>query len=197
MSKTAESPLVAAARALSEHLARFEETSLEAARAPINSEKALNRARKSLQECSEHEGKLAASLRDLAAAMQGMQAQQQRCVEHTALAAERIRQRQDERLALQDRLLRLGDNAREVSAPVAALPEGANEPGSTQAIGPLQEVVRRLEAVIAEAAAVTALAHEGDWADLERDTHSLEQQLQSARNRVLIGLRKLSEEAPS
>jgi chromosome segregation ATPase len=197
MSKTADSPLVAAARALTEHLTRFEEASLDAARAPINSEKALTRARKTLQECSEHEGKLAASLRDLAAAMQGMQQQQQRCVEHTAVAAERIRQRQDERLALQERLLRLGDNARAVSAPVAALPDGASEPGSTEAIAPLQEVVRRLEAVIAEAAEVTALARQGDWADLERDTHSLEQQLQSARNRVLIGLRKLAEDAPS
>lgn len=197
MSKTAESPLVAAARALTEHLTRFEEVSSSVASAPINSEKALSRARKSLLECSEHEGRLAESLRNLAQAMQAMQQQQQRCVEHTAVAAERIRQRQDERLALQERLLKLGDNAREVSAPVAALPEGANEPGSTEAIAPLQEVVRRLEAVIAEAAEVTALARQGDWADLERDTHSLEQQLQSARNRVLLGLRKLAEDAPS
>jgi chromosome segregation ATPase len=197
MSKNAESPLIAAARALTEHLTRFEETSLEVSRAPINSEKALARARKGLQECSEHEGRLAESLRSLASAMQGMQQQQQRCVEHTALAAERIRQRQDERLALQERLLKLGDNAREVSAPVQTLSEGANAPGSTEAIAPLQEVVRRLEAVIAEAGEVTALARQGDWADLERDTHSLEQQLQSARNRVLIGLRKLVEDAPS
>jgi hypothetical protein len=196
MSKSTESPLLIAARALSNDLLHFEQLSSELGRLVINSEKTLQRARKGLQECSEHEAKLAESLRGFAGAMQAMQALQQRCMEQTALATERVRQRQEERAQLQQRLQSLGDNARDVSAPVAALAEGS-EGVASDALGPLQEVARRLELVIAEAIEVTELARQGEWADLERDTHSLEQQLQAARNRVLIGLRRLAQEAPS
>jgi hypothetical protein len=196
MSKSTESPLLIAARALSDDLQHFEQLSAELGRLVINSEKTLQRARKGLQECSEHEAKLAESLRGFAGAMQAMQAMQQRCMEQTALATERVRQRQEERAQLQQRLLSLGDNARDVSAPVAALGE-SSEGVANDALGPLQEVARRLELVIAEATEVTELARQGQWADLERDTHSLEQQLQAARNRVLIGLRRLAQDAPS
>jgi hypothetical protein len=196
MSKTTETPLLIAARVLSDDLQHFEQLSAELGRLVINSEKSLQRARKGLQECSEHEAKLAESLRGFASAMQSMQAMQQRCMEQTALVTERIKQRQEERVQLQQRMQLLAGSAREVSAPVDALPDGSNTvPG--EALGPLQEVARRLESVIAEAAEVTALARSGDWTDLERDTHALEQQLQAARNRVLLGLRKLASDAPS
>jgi hypothetical protein len=196
MSKSTESPLLSAARTLSDDLQHFEQMSAELGRLVINSEKTLQRARKGLQECSEHEAKLAESLRCFALAMQTMQALQQRCMEQTALATERVRQRQEERVKLQERLQLLGESARDLSAPVAALPEGS-EAVPSDALGPLQEVARRLESVIAEATEVTELARQGDWSDLERDTQSLEQQLQSARNRVLIGLRRLAQDAPS
>jgi chromosome segregation ATPase len=196
MSKTVESPLLIAARTLSDDLQHFEQLSAELGRLVINSEKSLQRARKGLAECSEHEAKLAESLRGFAGAMQAMQAMQQRCMEQTALATERIKQRQEERAQLQQRMKSLGDNAREVSAPVDALPDGSDTVPA-EALAPLQEVARRLELVIADAAEVTELARRGEWADLERDTHALEQQLQSARNRVLLGLRKLASDAPS
>jgi hypothetical protein len=197
MSKTTESPLVSAARSLANDLQRFEELSAELSRLVVNSEKSLQRARRGLQECSEHEAKLAESLRGFAAAMQGMQALQQRCMDQTALATERIRVRQDERAALQQRMQLLAESARDVSAPVTALPEGAGTAVPSEMLGPLQEIGRRLEAVIADATEVTELARQGEWADLERDTHALEQQLQAARNRVLIGLRRLAQDAPS
>jgi hypothetical protein len=182
MSKSTESPLLAAARALADDLQHFEQLSAELGRLVINSDKTLQRARKGLQECSEHEAKLAESLRGFAGAMQAMQALQQRCMEQTALATERVRQRQEERAQLQQ--------------PVADLPEAPDAvPGGM--LGPLQEVWRRLEAVIAEAGQVTELARQGNWSDLERDTHSLEQQLQATRNRVLMGLRRLANDAPS
>lgn len=200
MSKTTDSPLVIAARSLADDLERFEELSAELSRVIVNSEKSLQRARRGLQECSEHEAKLAQSLRDFAVAMQSMQALQQRCMEQTALATERIRVRQEERVALQQRMQLLAESARDVSAPVTSLPEAAEAaeaPSASDMLGPLQEIGRRLDAVIADATQVTELARQGDWADLERDTHALEQQLQAARNRVLIGLRRLAKDAPS
>jgi hypothetical protein len=197
MSKTTESPLVSAARSLADDLQRFEELSAELSRMVVNSEKSLQRARRGLQECSEHEAKLAESLHAFAGAMQGMQALQQRCMEQTAAATERVRVRQDARAALQQRMQLLAESARDVSAPVSSLPDAPGEAVPSDMLGPLQEIGRRLDSVIADAAQVTELARQGDWADLERDTHALEQQLQAARNRVLIGLRRLAKDAPS
>lgn len=194
--KTSESPLLAAARQLSEHLSRFESLSEELSRLTLNSDKSLQRAHQSLEACSTHEAALAQSLRAFAEAMQGMQQTQQRCMEVTAQAAGRIAARQAERTQLQARLAALGANARQVSAPVAEL--AAQGPAETDALlVSLQEVERRLDGVIAEATELCELSRAGDWADLERDTQSLREQLQALRNRVLLMRRKLANDAPS
>ncbi|MDF3070126.1 MAG: hypothetical protein K0R38_5727 [Polyangiaceae bacterium] len=194
-SKAPESPLVTAARELTEQLARFEAQSEDLSRLTINSDKALQRARQGLEACAGHEGALSRALRAFAEAMQGVQATQQRCVEVTATTAGRIAARQAERAELQSRLATLGESARQVSAPVAELAERGVE--SASLIGSLQEVERRLDGVIAEAAALWELSRAGDWADLERDTQGMRDQLQALRNRVLLMRRKLADSAPS
>src|SRR5690349_13436 len=104
MTKQQESPLVLAARRLTDDLQRFEEQSGELGRLPINSEKSLQRARQGLEACAEHGTKLAHSLRDFAVAMQEMQAAQQRCMDLTSAAAQRVHQRGTQRASLQERL---------------------------------------------------------------------------------------------
>ncbi len=196
MSKNDESPLLAAARALASDLERFEKLSFELTRITIHSDKTLERARRGLLECSEHESKLAESLRAFALAMQGIQDTQQRCLQQTASAAERIRQRQEQRARLQDRLQLLSQKASEVTSPVGDSPDSPN-PTSSELVGSLQEIARRLDPVIAEAAEISKLAHEGEWLDIARDTGGLEQQLLATKNRVLLSLRRLAESAPS
>jgi len=196
MSKSTESPLLAAARALAEDVSRFEDLSLELSRLDINSEKSLQRARSGLEACSTHETKLAASLRGFAEAMQVVQESQRRSMDMTAEAAARLRKRQQERGELQQRLIELGARAREVSEPVAQLFSSPAE-GSPDLLAPLAEVERRLDAVIDDAAAVCDLARQGDWTDFERETQSLREQLQALRNRVMLMRRKLSSDAPS
>ncbi len=194
--KSPESPLLAAARQLAEDLNRFETLSSELNRLAINSEKSLQRARQGLEACSAHEGTLAQSLRTFAEAMQSMQLLQQRCMDVTAEAAQRIAARSAERGQLQERLAVLAENARAVSTPVSELAErGATESG--ELLLPLQEVEKRLEAVIAEASELCSLSQAGNWGDLERETQSLREQLQSLRNRVLLMRRKLANVAPS
>lgn len=196
MNKNAESLLLAAARVLSEDLERFEKLSGELSRLVISSEKTLQRAARGLRECSEHETKLAESLHRFAAAMQGMQATQQRCVEQTGLAAERIRQRQAQRAQLQERLQSLIKSAVEIGELAVAIPEAA-VPASADGLGRLQEVQQRLELVIAEATEVAELARTDDWSDVERDTQGLRQQLLAAKNRIGLGLNRLTKDAPS
>jgi len=196
MSKVQENQLVVAARLLADELERFETLSSELGRASINSEKSLLRARQGLEACAEHEAKLAESLRGFAQAMQQTQAAQLRCIEQAGAAAARIQERQLQRAELQQRLAALGQSAREVSAPVASLPEGASGM-SSEMLGPLQEVERRLDAVIAEAGEVCSLAQRDDWSDLQRDTQALQQQLQALRNKILLLRRKVAETAAS
>jgi hypothetical protein len=196
MTKSTESPLLAATRALSDDLERFEKLSGELSRLVINSDKALQRAARGLLECSEHETKLAESLRGFAQAMQAMQASQQRCMEQTTLATERVRQRQQQRAQLQERLLLLSQNAGDISNLAGALPESSTD-ASADLLSRLQAVAERLELVIAEAGEVCQLAHDEDWTDVERDTQSLKQQLLAAKNRVRLSLSKLAENAPS
>lgn len=195
-SKTRESALVTAAQKLSEGLDRFEQLSSELGRLAINSEKTLLRARQGLESCAEQEARLAEHLRDFAQAMQDTQAAQQRCIELATSAAMRVQERQAQRSDLQRRIAQLGQNAREVSEPVAALPELADAVPH-EMLAPLQEVERRLDAVIEEAGAVRACAERDDWADLERETQALQQQLQGLRNKVLLCRRKLAEGAAS
>jgi hypothetical protein len=196
MNKKPEGSLLDAARALQEDLNRFETISAELSRAPINSEKSLQRARQTLESCCEQEAKLADSLRGFAAAMQEMQLTQQRCMEMTAEATQRIQQRQEQRMALRERLVRVGESAREVSLPVAELPEeSATIP--VEMLASLQEVERRLSAVIGEAAEISEIAQRDEWADVERDIQALSQQLQAVRNRVLLCQRKVASRAPS
>ncbi len=196
MSKTQESQLLAAARQLDDDIRRFQVLSNELSRTAVNSEKSLQRARQALEECSVHESKLAETLKAFASAMQSVQAAQHSCMEATAQAAEHIARRNAERLELQGRLQRLGEAARAASTPVSELPE-LDSASSAQALGPLAEVERRLDATITEATELRALAEQGDWTDLQRDTQSLREQLQTLRNRVLLMRRKLGSEAPS
>lgn len=196
MTKSTESPLLAAVRALSDDLERFEKLSGELSRLVINSDKTLQRAARGLLECSEHEAKLAESLRGFASAMQTMQATQQHCLEQTALATERVRQRQQQRAQLQERLQLLSQNAGDISNLAGAVPE-SSDGASPDLLSRLHAVADRLELVITEAGEVSQLAHDDDWTDVERDTQSLKQQLLAAKNRVRLSLSKLSENAPS
>jgi hypothetical protein len=195
MSKNQESPLLSAARALAENVGRFEMLSQELSRLPVNSDKSLQRARQALQACSDHEAKLAQSLRAFAEAMQAMQESQRHCMGVTAEAAARVQKRQEQRALLEQRLAQLGTSAREVSQPVAALFEAPGE--SPDLMAPLAEVERRLDGVIADANGLCEAARADEWHDLERDTQSLREQLQALRNRVLLMRRKLSQIAAS
>lgn len=196
MSKHTESPLLAAARQLDEDLQRFQSLSQELSRTPINSEKTLQRAGQLLEACSAHEAKLVESLGAFAQAMQNVQQIQQACMDAIGVGSARVAARHAERLELQERVNRLGVGARAASAPVAELPQ-LDAPTSSQMLAPLDEVERRLGAVVDEAGEVSALAERGDWSDLQRQTQSLREQLQSLRNRVLLMRRKLSIDAPS
>jgi len=196
--KKNEGPLTLAAAALEKELGTFDELVGELGRLHVNSEKTLQRARQSLEACSEFEQKLAGRLRAFAEAMQLMQAKQQECMKLALEHAQRIQQRNEERNALLERVNALGLRARDINAPMSELVESENgQSDATRVLAKIQDVGERLEAVIVEAAAVATAARDEDWQDIARDADVLKQQLQSARNKVLVAQRNVASRAPS
>ena len=196
--KTPDGPLAAAAAALEGELRRYEETVAELQKLPLNSDKTLQRARKVLEECAGHQEKLAVLLPAFAQAMQQAQLRQQQCMDATAHGTDKIRTRFEARMALLERVAALGQQAQDINAPVAAVISAqVEERTPTELLKSLEDVGARTEAVIAEAEAVHKLAQDGDWQDIARDTDTLKQQLQSARNKVLVTQRNIAARAPS
>lgn len=196
-SKTPLGPLASAAAALENELRQYEETSAELSKIALNSEKTLQRARKVLEECAAHQEKLALLLPAFAMAMQTAQAKQQECMDVTQRGTERIKGRFEERMALLERVAALGQQAQDINGPVAAVVDAEGERTAAELLKTLEEVGARTEAVIAEATSVHEAAEGADWQDIARDTDSLRQQLQSARNKVLVAQRNVAARAPS
>lgn len=196
MSRKPDTSLSKAAAALEAELAHFEDLLLDL-KSPVNSEKALQRARHRLEECSACEEKLAENLRAFAEAMQVMQARQQECMQLLGERAEGVQARFADRNTLVSRINQLGQQARAVAEPITSIDESAWSSPTPELLSSVAEMSSRLEAVIEEAAAVAASAKEADWADVARDADALRQQLTAMRGKLILGQRKLASRAPS
>jgi hypothetical protein len=196
MDKKDETPLTDAACRIEEELSRFERLLLDLSR-PVSTEKTLQRARMSLEECSQSEERLAAHLTAFAQAIQGIQQRQQRCMESLAERVCRVQERHADRSALIERMAQLGLRTSEISKPIVSLQESAWSAVTPELLASVSEVSARLEEAIGEAAQISSSARASDWSDLSRDADTLKQQLQAVRNQVLLGQRKLAGQAPS
>lgn len=197
LKKDAEGPLGLAAVALDAELSRFEQTVRELNALTITTEKGLQRARRRLEQCGEHEEKLGGALQAFAAAMKETQDRQQRCMEGTITAAKRIEGRFHSRSELLERMKVLGERAREINDPVTAAMSGGEDDAAKTLLTSLKAVSDLTATIISEADALARAAKEGDWHDIERDTDALKQQLQAARNKIVAAQRDVAERAPS
>jgi chromosome segregation ATPase len=196
--KKANGPLTIAASALEGEIKRFEDLVAELGRLGVNSEKSLGRARQLLEEVAGYEERLGAHLRELSLAMQRSQERQEVAMKQALENAERIRLRHETRSQLLERVNALGERARDINEPMAALTAEAGEPANAQVVlNSVKEVSVRIDQVIEEAAALAAAAREADWVDIGRDADVLKQQLQAARNKLQLAERSAAARAPS
>jgi hypothetical protein len=193
--KKPTTPLSEAASGFENELRRFEEIVEQLRKLDISSEKNLQRGRKALEDCAASEQVLAAELTAFVKAMQAAQARQQTAMEQVGEAAKRLHARYNERQTLLERVARLGECARAINEPAASASEVNGDPQAMLAV--LAEVTNRTDEAIAEAAVVVRAAEEGNWQDIARDTDSLKQQLEAARNRILLAQRGIASRAPS
>jgi len=196
-SKKPETPLAKAAAALEGELLEYEKFVAEVKRMNLNTEKSMHRAKTLLEECAKGEQRMAERLQSFAAAMQEVQVRQQTCITEAVAAAQKIQERIQQRSALLERFSALGERARSLNEPVAALEakeDGANAQDLLKTLG---EVASRVEAVVAEADTLGADAVTDDWQDIAREATTLKQQLQSARNKILVAQRDVAGRTPS
>ena len=198
MSTKKPSPLTLAASAFEEELTRYAELTAEIVRLPITSEKSLVRAKKALGETAECQMRLAKHLTGLMQAMDGARQTQQKLMTDTMDAAKQVQQRAGEFAGLMDRFGALGQRAREVNEPVAAVVARKSEGAPpAELLAGLRDVLARLEAIIAEAEGVAGDAAKTDWQDIAREADALKQQMQSARNKLLLAEKSVASHAPS
>jgi hypothetical protein len=84
-----------------------------------------------------------------------------------------------------------------LNEPVAALEAKEGDANAQDLLKTLSEVAERTESVVAEAEALGADAVSDDWQDIAREATTLKQQLQSARNKILVAQRDVAGRTPS
>lgn len=193
MDAKSDASLTAAAAAFEEELGAYSARNTEASRTPLTSEKGLARAKKALLETAECQSRLAAHLGALVRAIDAARDHQQHLMQETLGIAERIRDRTVEFGALMERFAVLGGRASEINRPVAAIiarkSQGA---GAVELLPGLRDVLTQIDAIIEEAASLARDATDGGWSDVSREAVSLRQQMQSARNRLVLAERDMA-----
>lgn len=183
------SELVTAAEALEAQLTRFESLAEQFRKAPLNSEKSLERASKLLRDVAEQDQQLNASVSALVAAVTATRDRQQQQAESVNAHAQELQQRAETFKTLLERYGALGQSAAELNqrmqefAARRSQSQGTGEQNK-ELIDILENLDKSMEKVAEEAQRVTGLAEEKDFTDIGRQADSLRQQLLSARNKL-------------
>ena len=183
-SKREPSPLVAAAMALEEELARISSVAREAQRLPLDSQRNVERTADKLAQLGAVDEQLGPLVQQLLGAVGALVQRQQEQAVALAARAEEVRARREALRALLGRYAALGRDARELNGMVQAFASGAR-PGTGEPEPPSYDAVREtMTRLIGDAEAVARASLEQGFEDLSRQSDGLRQQLLSARNKL-------------
>lgn len=188
--KLQDSELVVAARALDAELARFESQAEQLEKAPLQSEKHLERASAMLQGLADLDEQLRGRVTALVGAISKVRDRQQAQAEAIHLRAQELQRRTE---VFKDLLVRygaLGQNAGELNVQMqqfAQQRQAAKTPEENAALaGTFQALQERMSLVADEAHSLAQAAEEQAFLDVARQADSLRQQLLSARNKMSL-----------
>ena len=181
------SELVAAAQAFDDELSHFGRLADPIRKAPLNSQKNLQRVARTFLEIGEAENRLGEAAQNLMAALtaarqrqeqqaQGLQARAQEFEQRSAVAADLLKQYGS-----------IGEQAAEINALVQgmAAKKVNGTPGADETLLPALRELRARMAKVAEAAQnLTTAAREADFDDIARQVDSLRQQIVAAEGKV-------------
>jgi hypothetical protein len=199
---TETSPLVEAARAFDETLARFGALAASVGRADLDSSEGLARAAGALQKVAACEEEMQRRAQALSAALSAARQTQESHAQELGARALEVQKRTEMYVALLQRFESVGNDAADLngmSQKLAAankidrqMPAEAASPLLAQ----LAELAARMEAVAVTAEALAGDARAAHFDDVARNTDALRQQLVAARNRVGLLREALTQAIP-
>jgi chromosome segregation ATPase len=183
--------LQAAAAAIEEELARFEQLARAVTRLELNSEKSLTRAGRALVEAVECHERIVHKLKGLGAAVAQAQERQQVATQSIEASAREVQRRTAEFTELGTGLAALGEEAHAITI---LLQDLSPTPGNDEATAPefstrLTHVIERMDQAVERARALHRRALQSDLQDVARQADSLSQKLDAARNRLKLPLK--------
>ena len=196
--KPVPASLVSAAQTFEDELRHLEDLALQLERAPISSQKTLQRSGTLLEDAGRTHERLGECLAALIAAVETTRARQQTALDRVLAETRRVQTRNQQYRELMDRFAALGARANEANGPVTSIvaqkDAGATAEDLLQALALVESLT---EGVVADAEAVEQSAREGDWPDIAREAQALRQSMHAARNKVSLARRGVAGRAPS
>jgi len=187
--------LAQAAAGLELELRRFDELATTVTKLPLDTEKNLQRAGKTLTEIADSEQRVNAHVRALLEAIHGARDRKDASAVLVANRAAEIAVRVQEFAGLLERLRALGGEAANINVlmqEVANAVRDKSDKGS--ALSRIEEVQTRLETVVENAQSLRETAKDKDAPDIAQQADSIRQQITAARNRLSLLAEKISQE---
>jgi hypothetical protein len=187
------SELLTAAQTFDEELADFGRLAAAACRAPLDSQKNLQRAAHVFEEIGIAEKRLGKAAEVLVSELGLARKRQEEQADAIRGRAQEIEQRTTVATGLLERYSAIGEMAGELNNYIQALsqqPRDDSPEGRNALLLSLREARARMTDVIDKAAQLTTDAHSSDFEDIARQVDSLRQQVASAAEKV-AGLERL------
>jgi hypothetical protein len=181
------SELVAAAQAFDDELAHFGRLAEPARKAPLNSQKNLQRVARTFLEIGEAENRLGEAAQNLMAALTAARQRQEQQAQALQTRAQEFEQRSAVAADLLKQYGSIGEQAAEINALVQgmAAKKVNGTPGADETLLPALRELRARMAKVAEGAQnLTTAAREADFDDIARQVDSLRQQIVAAEGKV-------------
>jgi hypothetical protein len=191
--KSKPSELLAAAQAFDEELADFERLASAACRAPLDSQKGLQRVAHVFEDIGKAEKRLGRAAEVLVTELGLARKRQEDQAEAIRGRAAEIEERTAVATGLLERYGAIGAMAGELNASIQRLsqqPRDDSSNGQSALLAALREAHTRMGEVIEKAQSLTTDARSSDFDDIARQVDSLRQQVAAAAEKV-AGLERL------
>ncbi|MDP9002010.1 MAG: hypothetical protein M3O46_18095 [Myxococcota bacterium] len=192
------SPLVAAAAAIDEELRAYDELAREAKRIELDGGKSLGRAAHILEQATTRQPQIQEKLRVFVGEIEAAQGRQQESLGTLVEVSRAVADRAAEFEGLMHRFAALGEAAKAVNQLTGELSvrrkDGALD---GELLAGLRSVEERMNAVVVDAESLARDASQGSWPEIARQAEAVRQQVFSAKNKLALAHRAVSERAPS
>ena len=182
-----KTPLVLAAEALEGELRRFEGLSENLDRAPMNSQKSLQRAAEILKEVADIDQGMTQHVQHLVTAVTSVRARQELHIERIQIQARQLQQRTEVFQALLECYASLGQEAADLNLMIQEIASPGSDRTSNMPL-----IQGRMNGVIERAHSLEQSSTADGFVDIARQADSIRQQLMGARNKLTLLEQKLS-----